>query len=129
MRVYVCILSAWVHSSCDSLGSTLFLTARTCNAFQQHTLLWMEADPSMCRPYPLRSCGFSSPREISVLEGTSDSPKMLKFVHWEVWQQCCCLTFQVLWPSVTYSMCLCGHDLSFLLVQRPSLCAVLEFCF
>lgn len=101
MHVHVCVLPPRVRSSCDSLGSTLFRRARACNAFQQHTPLRMEPYPSACGSYPLGSWGFSFPREISVLERTSEPSEMLRFVYWEIWQQCCCLAFQVLWPSVT----------------------------
>lgn len=106
MHVRVCVLPPRVHSSCDSLGSTLFRRARTCSAFQLHTPLWMEPDPSACRSYPLRSWGFSFPREISVSEWTSEPSEMLRFVYWEIWQQCCCLNFQVLWPGVTVCTCM-----------------------
>lgn len=106
MHVCVCVLPPRVHSSCDSLGSTLFRRACTCSAFQLHTPLWMEPDPSACRSYPLRSWGFSFPREISVSEWTSEPSEMLRFVYWEIWQQCCCLNFQVLWPGVTVCTCM-----------------------
>lgn len=73
-----------------------------CNAFQQHTFLCMEPDPSVCRSCPFRNCGNSSLRLVRVLEWALDVLEMLGFVYWEIWWQCCCLTCQVLWLTGTY---------------------------
>jgi len=127
MHVCVCVLR-WVRSSHDSFGSTLLLRARTCNASQQRTLLWMEPDPSVCRSYPMRSCGLSSPRKISVLEWTSDCPEMLRFVCWEAWLQCCCVACQALLPRVTACICV-AVIYPFSLCKGPAYVLFLNFVF
>lgn len=84
VHVSVCTLSPWPQSSLNSLGSPFFLKVCTCNAFQQHTCLWLEPDPSVCRSYPFRNCEDSSLRLIKVLEWAWDALEMLRFVYWGI---------------------------------------------
>lgn len=101
LNVSVCTLSPRLQSSLNSLGSPFLLPACPCSAFQQYTFLWIEPDPSECRSYPFRNCGYASPRLIRVLESASNILAMLRFVYWETWWPCCCLTCQVLWLAGT----------------------------